>query len=65
MNPENLTYETLMLFNSLDAEGQREATKLMESFSENEAVCLVALRQMPTSERRRLIFALSRKRWGL
>lgn len=65
MNPENLTHETLTLFNSLDAVGQREATELTESFSENEAVYLAALRQMPTSERRRLIFALSRKKWGL
>lgn len=65
MNPENLSIEALALFNHLNTEGQREAAKLAETHSEEEAVYLAALRQMPEAERRRFLFLLSRKRWGL
>jgi len=65
MNPENLSIETLSLFNHLNVEGQREAIALAESLPEDEAVYLAVLRQMPESERRRFLFSLSQKRWGL
>lgn len=65
MNPENLSLEALSLFNSLNAEGQREAAALAETLPEEEAVYLAALRQMPEKERRRFLFGLSRKKWKL
>jgi len=65
MNPENLSAEALRLFNSLSSEVQRQATALAETHSEEEAVYLAALRNMPEKERRRLLFALSRRKWGL
>jgi len=65
MNPENLSAEALAIFNHLSATGQREAAKLAETHSEEEAVYLAALREMPESERRRFLFSLSRRRWGL
>jgi len=65
MNPENLTSDALTLFNRLGAEARREAVLLTESLSENEAVYLAAMRHMGESERREMLFVLSRERWGL
>lgn len=65
MNPENLTSDALSLFNKLGAEARREAVLLTESLTENEAVYLAAMRRMSSKERREMIFALSRERWGL
>lgn len=65
MNPENLSVEALRLFNRLSPEGQREAVLLAESHTEDEAVYLAALRSMPENERRRFLFSLSKKKWGL
>jgi len=65
MDPENLSVDALRLFNSLPAEGQREAIRLAESHSEEEAVYLAALRRMPAKQRRELLFLLSKRKWGL
>jgi len=65
MNPENLSSEALSLFNTLPAEGQREACSLAESLSEDEAVYLAALRTMPAEKKRQFLFSLSKKKWGL
>lgn len=65
MNPETLSLEALSLFNSLNAEGRREATLLAETLPEEEAVYIAALRQMPADKRRRFLFELSRQRWRL
>ncbi|WP_162847944.1 hypothetical protein [Mariprofundus erugo] len=54
-----------MLFNSLNADGQRQACMLAESHTEEEAVYLAALRSMPPDKRRKFLFSLSKKRWGL
>jgi len=65
MDPENLSVDALRLFNSLPAEGQREAVRLAETNSEEEAVYLAALRRMPPKQRRELLFLLSKRKWGL
>ncbi|HXH71932.1 MAG TPA: hypothetical protein VNI58_03870 [Mariprofundaceae bacterium] len=65
MNPENLSAEALRLFNRLPPEGQRQAMRLAESLSEEEAVYLAALRTMPEKQRRQFLFTLSKKKWGL
>jgi hypothetical protein len=65
MNPENLSTEALHLFNTLSPVAQREAVELSASLSEEEAVYVAALRHMTAQERRRFLFALSKKRWGL
>ncbi|ATX81912.1 hypothetical protein Ga0123462_1045 [Mariprofundus ferrinatatus] len=65
MNPENLSADALTIFNNLPAELQRQAIALCESHSEDEAVYLIALRNMNERERRKFLFRLSRNRWGL
>jgi len=65
MNPENLIIETLALFNALSSESQREAMDLAEAMTEDEAVYLAALRNIPKEKRRRFLFSLSKKKWGL
>ncbi|ATX79784.1 hypothetical protein Ga0123461_1368 [Mariprofundus aestuarium] len=65
MNPENLSIDALQIFNNLPSELQQQAIQLCGSHSEDEAVYLVALRNMNERERRKLLFRLSRKRWGL
>ena len=65
MNPENLSAEALRLFNSLNPETQREVITLAENLSEEEAVYVAVLRHMKPDEKRRLLFALSRHKWGL
>lgn len=65
MNPENLSVEALSLFNSLTPEGQRAAILLAEEHGDEEAVYLATMRAMPEKERRRFLFALSKKKWGL
>jgi len=65
MNPENLSIESLSLFNALSADSQQEAMRLAESMSEEEAVYLAVLRSMPKEKRREFLFKLSKKKWGL
>ena len=65
VNPENLSAEALCLLNGLSAEGQREAVRLAETMSEEEAVYIAAFRSMPEQDRRRFLFNLSKKKWGL
>lgn len=65
MNPENLSAEALRLFNHLSPEGRREAVELVDTFDEEEAVYLAALRTMPAGQRRQFLFSLSKRRWGL
>jgi hypothetical protein len=65
MNPENLSAEALSLFNHLTSEGQREAIRLAHTLGDEEAVYLATLRTMPEKDRRRFLFALSKKKWGL
>jgi len=65
MNPEELSIDALSLFNALSTDAQREALKLAESLSEEEAVYVAALRSMPKDKRRKFLFKLSKKRWGL
>ncbi|GAV20909.1 hypothetical protein MMIC_P1885 [Mariprofundus micogutta] len=65
MNPEELSFEALSLFNALSSDGQRQACHLAESLPEDEAVYLAAMRSMPKAKRRQFLFSLSKKRWGL
>ena len=65
MNPENLSAEALSLFNRLPPEGQRAAIRLAEHMGDEQAVYLATLRTLPEAARRRFLFALSRKKWGL
>jgi hypothetical protein len=65
VNPENLSAEALSLFNHLPPEGQREAIRLAETLGDEEAVYLATLRTMPEKDRRRFLFSLSKKKWGL
>jgi hypothetical protein len=65
MNPENLSAEALSLFNQLPFEGQREAILLAQTLGDEEAVYMATLRTMPEKDRRRFLFALSKKKWGL
>ena len=65
MNPENLSVEALGLFNRLSDEGRSMAMALLESLTEDEAVYVATLRTSSEKERRRLIFMLSRRKWGL
>lgn len=65
MNPENLSAEALSLFNKLPPEGQRTAIRMAETLGDELAVYLVTLRTMPEQARRRFLFALSKRKWGL
>lgn len=65
MNPENLSAKTLQMFNRMSDEARRETVLLTATHSEDEAVCLAAMRHMTERERRKLLFRLSRERWGL
>jgi len=65
MNPENMSAEALHLFNHLDPEVQRQAVELAETVGEEEAVYLTVLRGMPANQRRRFLFGLSKRKWGL
>lgn len=65
MNPENMSIEALQLFNTFSDEVRQQAVLLSETLSENEAVYLAALRNMPAKERRRFLFSLSKQKWGL
>jgi len=65
MNPENLSIETLSLFNQLPADARREACNLAESMPEEEAVYITLLRNLPNDKKRQLLFSLSKKKWGL
>jgi len=65
MNPEELGLEALSLFNTLNADGRREASRLAETLPADEAVYVAVLRQMPEKERRRFLFKLSQKKWKL
>ena len=65
LNPENLSSDALSIFNRLPSALQSEVIALCESHSEDEAVYLTALRNMDEREKRKLLFRLSRKKYGL
>ena len=65
MNPENLCEEALSIFNNLPGDLQQQAVHLCQLHCEDEAVYLIALRNMNERERRKFLFRVSKKKHGL